>query len=156
VRSFVVVVLDELPQDPVEVALASDEHPVKALGPRCSDKAFGERVRPRRPYGCPDHPSADRPHHLVEGPDELRVTITNEETDSSALVLEGRCHVAGLLTDPGPDRMGRHPGQEDLPSIEVDKEQHVEPPKRDGINVEEVTGEAAGGLGPEELRRRGA
>ena len=45
VRALVVVVLDELPENAVEVAFSADERPVQALGPRRPDKAFGEGVR---------------------------------------------------------------------------------------------------------------
>ena len=151
VRALVVVVLDELPEHPVEMALATDEQPVEALGPGCPDKPFGERVRPRRPDGREDDPSADRPHHLVEGTDELGVPVTDQEPDSSALVLEGGCQVPGLLGDPGPDRVGGHAGQEDLATLEVDEEQHIEPAERDRVDVEEVASERASGLGSKEL-----
>jgi hypothetical protein len=49
VRSLMVVVRDVLPEDPLEMALALNEHPVEALGPRRPDKALRERVRPGRP-----------------------------------------------------------------------------------------------------------
>ena len=143
VRAFVVIVLDELAEHAVEVALAPYEHPVQALGPGCAHKALGERVRAGRPHGCLDNPGVDRPHHLVEGPDELGVTVTDEEPDGSALVLQGDGQVTGLLGDPGPDRVGGHAGQEDLAPLEVDEEQHIEPPERDGVDVEEVACEGA-------------
>jgi hypothetical protein len=92
VRSLVVVVTDELPEHPVEMAFSADEHPVQALGPGGADKAFGERVRSWRSYRSADDPGADRPHRFVEGPDELRITVTDKEADSSALVIE----VAGV------------------------------------------------------------
>ena len=43
-RSLVVVMLNELPEHPVEMALIAGEHPVEALGPRRPYKALGERV----------------------------------------------------------------------------------------------------------------
>ena len=45
VRSLIVVMLDELLQRHVEVPLAPDEQPVKALGPGCPHEPFGEGVR---------------------------------------------------------------------------------------------------------------
>jgi hypothetical protein len=48
----------------------------------------------------------------------------------------------------------RHAGQEDLTSLEVDEEKRVEPSQGDGVHVEEVTGERAGGLGSQEVRPR--
>ena len=44
VRALVVVMLDERPQGPFKVALASYKDPVKALGPCRADEAFGDRV----------------------------------------------------------------------------------------------------------------
>ena len=126
VRALIVVMLDELPQYTVEMSLAADEQPVQALGPGCPHEPLGERVRSGRPHGCEDDPGADRPHHLVEGTDELGVTVADQEPDGSALVLEGDYQVPGLLGDPGPDRVSRHAGQEHLPALEVDEEQHID------------------------------
>jgi hypothetical protein len=114
VRALAVVVLDELPEHPVEVAFAPDEQPVQALGSCGADEAFGDRVRLRRPDGCLDDPGPGRAHHLVEGPDELGVPVADQGAEGSALVLEGRYEVPGLLRYPGPNRVGSHTGQEDL------------------------------------------
>jgi hypothetical protein len=119
--------LDELPQYPFAVALAPNEQPVEALSPRCSQDPFGEGFRAGRPHGCPDHLGADRPDHLVECPRELGVPVTDEEVGRWALVLQGGGDVTRLLGDQGPDRVGRHTGQEHLPTLEVDEEQHIEP-----------------------------
>jgi hypothetical protein len=102
VRSLIVVLLDEVPEHPVEVALAPNEKPVEALCPGGSHKAFGERVRAGRPDGREDDLGADRPHHLVEGTDELGVAVTDQEPDGPALVFEGGGQVTGLLSNPGP------------------------------------------------------
>ena len=117
VRAFAVVVLDELAEHAVEMALAPYEHPVQALGPCCAHKTFGERVRLGDPDRCPDDPDAGRPHHLVEGPYELGVPVADQEAEGSALVFEGRYKVPGLLGDPGPDRVGGHTSQEGSPTL---------------------------------------
>jgi hypothetical protein len=44
VRALVVVVKDELPEHPVEMALTADKRTVQALGPRGPNKAFGGSV----------------------------------------------------------------------------------------------------------------
>jgi hypothetical protein len=77
VRALVVVVADELPEHPVEMAFPSDEHPVEALGPGRADKALRERVRPRRSNRGLEYPGAERHHHFIKRPDELRISITN-------------------------------------------------------------------------------
>ena len=151
VRALLVVMGDELAQHPVEMALAPYEHPVQALGSRCPDKTFGERVRLRRPDRCAHDPGAGRPHHLVERPDELCISVTDKEADSPALVFQGGDEVTGLLGDPGPDRAGGHAGQEDFPTLQLEEEQDINAPERDRVDVEEITCEGAGGLGPEEL-----
>jgi hypothetical protein len=58
--------------------------------------------------------------------------------EGPALVLKGNRQVTGLLGDPVPDRVGRHAGQEDLASLEVDEEQHIEPAQSDRVDMEEA------------------
>jgi hypothetical protein len=123
VRALAVVVLDKLPQYAVGMALTADENPVQALGSCCPDKPLGERVRPGRPDGCLDDPGADRSHHLVERPDELRIAVTDKEADISSLVLEVGNQVPGLLGDPRPNGVGCHAGQENLTPLDLDEEQ---------------------------------
>ena len=151
VRSLIVVMLDELSQYTIEMALAADQQPVEALSPGCPHEPFGKRVRPGRPHGCLDDPSAGRLHHLVEGPDELGVAVPDQEPDGSALVFDGGGQVPDLLSNPGPDRVGCDPSQEHLPTVEVDEEQHIEPPQRNGVDVEEVASEYPTSLRSKEL-----
>jgi hypothetical protein len=47
--------------------------------------------------------------------------------------------------------VGRHSGQEDHATLEVDEEQDIEAPERDSADVKEVAGKGARGLGPQEL-----
>jgi hypothetical protein len=149
VRSLIVVLLDEVPEHPVEVALAPNEKPVEALCPGGSHKAFGERVRAGKPDGREDDLGADRPHHLVEGTDELGVAVTDQEPNGNA---GKQCaQVAGLLGGPLPHWVSGHAGQEHLPTVEVDEEQHIEPAERDRVDMEEVAGKCAGSLCSEEL-----
>jgi hypothetical protein len=63
-------------------------------------------------------------HNLVEGPDELRIAIADDEPDNPTLLLECRCEVARLLGNPAPNRMLGDPSQEDLATFEVDKQAH--------------------------------
>jgi len=91
----------------------------------------------------------------VEGGGELRVAISNEELDRCCPFRQVVAKVAGLLGDPARDRIGRHPCEVDPTGVVVDEEQHVEPPEQHSIDAEEVTGDQALGLGPEELSPRG-
>jgi hypothetical protein len=72
---------DELLQDALGIAFTADKHPVQALGPGCEHEPFGEGVRPGRSEGCFDDPGANRSHHLVKGPDELAVPVTDKEAE---------------------------------------------------------------------------
>ena len=151
VRSLIVVMFDERAQYTIEMSLTADQQPVEALGPGGPHKSFRERVRPRRPDGREDDPGADRLHHLVKRPDELGVTVPDQEVDGPALVLQGDRQVTGLLGGPGPDRVSGNASQEDLATLEVDEEQHVEAVERDRADVEEVTSEHACSLCSKEL-----
>jgi hypothetical protein len=117
----------------------------------CEHEPFGERVRPGRSEGCLDDLGTDRSHHLVKGPNELAVTVTDKVAKIAALVFECGDKVAGLLGDPGPDRVGRHSGQEDHATLDVDEEQDIETPERDSADVKEVAGKGARGPGSQEL-----
>jgi hypothetical protein len=151
VRSLIVVMLDELPQYPIGMSLTPDEQPVEALGPGCPHGPLGERVRPRRSHGSPEGPGAGRPHHLVEGTDELGGPVPDEEPHRPALVFQCDREVTSVLGDPGSDRVSGHTSQEDPAALEVDEEQHIEAAQRDRADVKEVAGEGIGGLGPQEL-----
>jgi hypothetical protein len=47
--------------------------------------------------------------------------------------------------------VGGHADQEDFATLEFDEEPDIDAPERDRADVEEITCEGAGGLGPEEL-----
>src|ERR1039457_2955474 len=151
-RSRRVVVLDELGEHALEMTLVSDEQPVEAFCARGANEPLCERVGTRRAERCLDHPSANRGDHLIEGPDELRVAVADQELDYSAFVLERHCKIASLLGDPAADRVLGDTGQEDLAALEIDKEQHIEPTERDHVDVEKVTRQRAGRLGAKQLR----
>ena len=116
VRALIVVMLDELPQYPVEVSLAADEQPVQALGPGCRHGPLGGRVRSGRPHGCEDGPGAGRLRYLVEGPTNLASrSRTRDRTArpwSSTVITRCRaCWVAqaptGLAVTPAKDTFRR-------------------------------------------------
>ena len=143
--------LHELPQHAVQVALAADKQPIEALSACCEHKPFRERVRLGSSNGGLDNSSACREEYFVKWTNELSVPVTDQETEGSALVFEGRQQVAGLLGDPWPDGEGGHAGQEDLAAVEVDEKQHINPSERDRVDVEKVARESAGSLGAQEL-----
>jgi hypothetical protein len=84
--------------------------------------------------------------HVVEPAAELRVTMANKETHPASSFLEDKQQVAGLLGDPGAVGVGGHAGQVDSAGVQLDEEQHVQPPYPDGVDGEEVAGDDPGGL----------
>ena len=151
VRPGRVVVLDELGEHALEMAFVSDEQPVEALAPSSANESFSEGVGTRRADRRLDDPSTNASEDLIERPDELGVSIADQEFDYSALVLESHDEIARLLSDPRSDRMLGDPSQEDLASLGVDEEQHIPTTQRDRVDVEEVAGQRAGSLGAKEL-----
>src|SRR6266511_1308330 len=81
VRPAGVVVLDIPGEDPLKVLLVPDQCPVQTLGPGGAHPPLGVRVRPRRPWWDLDRLDADGGEHSVEGGGELRVPVTNQQTE---------------------------------------------------------------------------
>jgi hypothetical protein len=152
VRALLVVVGYEFAQDALGVPFIADKYPVQALGPGCEHEPLGESVRPGRSKGCFDDPGSNRSHHLVKWPNELTVAVADQEPELPALVLQGGDQVPGFLGDPRPDRVGRNCGQVDHTTFEVDKEQGIEAPERDRVDVKEIAGNGTRRLGSQELR----
>src|ERR1035441_5656683 len=66
VRALGVIVLHELPQHAVQVALAADQQPIEALSACCEHKPFRERVRVGSSNGGLDNSSACRAEYFVK------------------------------------------------------------------------------------------
>jgi hypothetical protein len=78
--------------------------------------------------------------------------ITDEEPEPRYLFAEVRDEVAGLLRGPWSVRVLGHAQDVQVAVTDLEREQHVETPQRDrAVDVEEVDGEHAGGLGAQEL-----
>ena len=56
---------------------------------------------------------------------ELRVPVADEKAQLLSSLRDHNEQVAGLLSDPGAIRIGRHPCQVDPPSAQFDAEQQV-------------------------------
>jgi hypothetical protein len=70
---------------------------------------------------------------VVEGAGELRIPIANKEAHSSAPLAQHQAQVAGLLGNLSPIRVGGHPGEVDPPGVQLDEEQHAQPPQPRGV-----------------------
>ena len=152
VRTLLVVVPDVVAEDPFEVTLAQNEHPVEAFRPHRPHPALRVGVGPRGSDRCLDHPDALRAEHLVEAGGELGITVPDEELDRATAVGEITDQVAGHLSDERTGRMVGDPEDVHLPGRQLDHEEHVELLERHGVHGEEVRGEDALCLGAQELR----
>jgi hypothetical protein len=123
-----------------------DEQPVQALGSHRPDPALGVGVGVGRLHRRDQDLGVVRTEDVVEGAGEPRISIANKEAHSSAPLAQHEAQVAGLLGNPSPIRVGGHPGQVDSPSVQLDEEQHIQPPQPDGVDGEEVACDDPGGL----------
>src|ERR1035437_3041827 len=116
-----------------------------------ADEPLGVRVRTRRTDRSADGLDTDRGEHLVEAGGELGVAVADEESEVPTGILQVRGEIAGHLCDPWAVRVGG--GSEDVhdAALHFDDEQHVVAPQKDRVDVEEVRGHNALGLGGEEL-----
>ena len=87
----------------------------------------------------------------AEGRGELGVAISNVERGWGCPFRQVVAEVAGLLSDPATDGVGRNSGNADEPDAVLDEEQYVEPSEQDGVDREEVTGDQALRLSVREL-----
>ena len=139
-------------QHPAQVSLPEDQHPVGEFGADGQHEAFGEAVRPRTPRRDLDHLDARIRQHRVERGRELSGPIADEEPEPRDVFAEVHDEVAGLLGGPGPVGMRGHAQDVQVAVADLECEQDVEPPQRHrAVDVEEVDGEHAGGLGAQEL-----
>ena len=133
-RPMLVVMPDVVVKDCFEVTTAENERPVETLFADGPYPPLRDRVRTRCAHWRLYDSGANRSQHFVEGIDELRVAIADQEIDATMLVLETRCEIARLLGDPSPDRMLRHASEEDFAAFEIDKEQHVDTSQHDCVD----------------------
>src|SRR5664279_1599052 len=146
-----VVVLGVRPQRPIEMPPTEDERPVEAFGPHRLDHALGMGVGVWRPEGRSDHPHPLRAEHRVEWPAELRVPVADEEPDRAGPSVEAQREVARLLGDPGRVGVRGRGAHVDPPAAELDEHEDVERAEPGRLHAEEVGGDDALRLGPQEL-----
>src|SRR5664279_3638569 len=150
-RAPAVVVIDIGPEGSIQMPPTEDEGPVEALGPHRLDYALGVGVGVRSPDRRADHPGTFRANDLVEPSAELRVPVSDEEPDRAHPSVEVQREVARLLGNPRRVRVSRCGTQVDPPAAELNEHEDIERPEPGGLDGEEVGGDDAIGLGPEEL-----
>lgn len=121
-----------------------------------ADPTLGECVGPwglRRRTQDPDSLGGE---DGVECGCVLAVAVSDQEPELADSPTEVDDQVAGLLGDPLTG--GMRCGAEDVqpPGGDLDQEQHVDAGQPDGLDVQEVAGQDAFGLGGEELSPGGA
>ena len=112
------------------------------------DPSFRVCIRDGSPGWDADDVGAFGGEHVVESAGELAGAVADHEPDVSFVVHH---EVAGGLGRPGAGRVRGDAGEVDAAGVELDEEQHVEPPQQDGVDGEEVTGEDPGCLGAQEV-----
>ena len=99
-----------------------------------------------------DHFDARTGQHGVERGRELSRAIANQEPEQGDVFAEVHHEVVGLLGDPGSVGMRGYAQDVQMAIANLECEQDVDPPERHrAVDVEEVDGERAGGLGAPEL-----
>jgi hypothetical protein len=90
--------------------------------------------------------------HGVEGCSELSGSVADQEPELSRSVAEVGDEVAGLLRRPGSVWFGGGAKDVDVAGVDLDHEEHVDPPQRHGaVDVEEVACERGRRLSAQEL-----
>ena len=150
-RTVGVVGIDVDLEHVFEVAATTDEDPVEAFSADSATKRSAYVLALGASTGVRITPQAFAAGDVVEGAAELRVAIAHQEPTSPELLVYRHEQIAGLLGDPGACWPGGAAGQVHSAGVELDEEQHIEPPQEDGLDGEEIGGVKPSGLGAEKL-----
>ena len=82
-------------------------------------------IRPGRPGWDLDGLDASGGEQRVEGGDEFRIPVADQESESVAVLVEDHQQVTGDLGNPCSGGVGRDAGQVHPAMVEFDEEQHV-------------------------------
>lgn len=111
----------------VEAVLANNTHEALRVG-----------IRTRRTDRHADGLNTDRGEHLIEAPDELGVSVTDEEAESPSSLFEVGNEVAGNLGHPWPARVGGDAEDVHDAAVHLDDEQYVNEKYRHGSALTEI------------------
>jgi hypothetical protein len=131
-----------------QVAFAVDEQVVGALAAQGADPAFADRVGPWRLDRSLDDLDVIGFEDGIGAGGVLGVSVPDQKPDR---VLEIHKQVTGLLGHPRAGRVLGEAEKVDPPGGVLDADEHVDPLQQDGVDVREIDGEDASGLGGEEL-----
>ena len=110
--------------------------------------ALGECVGLRSARWDGDDRAADSGEHVIEGPCVLAGAVADHEPDGLVVADD---QVPGSLGGPGTGGVGGDRGEVHSSGVDLDEEQHMEPPHGDGIDAEEVGRHQGVGLASNEL-----
>jgi hypothetical protein len=143
VWAMAVVVVDEDAKHVLKLPASDDEEPVEALGADGADEALGDGVRLRRPERRPHNLESAASEHAVEATGELAVSIVDEEAQRRGSFGQRPRQVARLLSNPRPARICGAAGEVQAVAVELDEEEHVQPPEPERVDREVVAGDLA-------------
>ncbi len=147
-----VVVLDVDVRHVVELVMGEDQQVIETLGSHGLHPAFGKCIRPRCPHWRANGLDPFGPENLVKGSGELGVTVSDQESDGALGLLEIPGEFPGHLGHPLAVRSRRDAEEVYDTTLDLDDEQGVVALSIHRVNVEEVGGQYAVGLGSEEVR----
>src|SRR5215211_1734759 len=143
--------LDEDAEHAFEMAAVEDQEPVETLPSDGADEALGNRVRHWRTHRRADDLDPFASEDAVEVTRELAVAIPDQKAHRPRTLRQSPSELTGLLGDPGAARVGRAAAEMHPAAAELDEEEHVQPLQGNGLDREEVDGEHAVRLRPQEL-----
>src|ERR1035437_3253116 len=109
-----------------ELPLVEDQHPVQALSPDRADPPLGIGVALRSSRWAAQHLDTCVSEDGIEARGELRVAITDQETESVGPLPHRHHEVAGLLGNPLTRRMPCYPENVDPSGPDLKDEEHVD------------------------------
>ena len=149
-RAMVIAVRDVFGQHRHQMAV-DDQHWVEQFAADSSDSSSGDPVRPRCPYRGAQDTHALAGEHGIERGGELAVAVPDQKPELGCAVAEVHQKVARLLGHPGTMGVGSDSQDVGATGRLFDHKQHIQPLEQQGVDTEEVRGENAPGLHPQEL-----
>ncbi|MGW6476351.1 hypothetical protein ACWGDS_00045 [Streptomyces sp. NPDC055059] len=133
------------------MSFARDQDAVGGLASARSDPALGGGVHPGHARQDGHHPGADGGEECVEALGEVSRVVPDEESDFfGACVIPVHKGVSGALGGPcGGDMLG-DASDVDAAGVVLDEEEDEQAPQENGVDMEDIDGEDARGLGLEE------
>jgi len=128
VRTGLVVIVHVLGEHGLQMAPGVHKKLFEALFTYGPHPTLCECVRLWRPNRCANGLDTDRGKHLVEAGGELRIPVSDDEPDPTAILFEVSGEVAGHRGHPCHRRVGRHPEKVHDATVHFDHEKDVVAP----------------------------